>query len=350
MKFENPRVLALYLSLIISAISFVILALTGFITAGGLISWIALAVSIVLLFVIQYLLIKHYLEKFIYDKIKLIYKTIHSLKRRKSEKNGLFSESQGNIIENVRQEVITWAHDRKEEIDELRRMETYRREFLANVSHELKTPLFNLQGFTLTLLEGGLEDPEVNRGFLEKSQKNIERMITIVQDLEVISRLEAGEATPTITRFNLWALTSEVFEMLEPRAKQRNIRLMFGTDNVSEVNVLADREKIRQVLVNLLDNSIKYGQDNGRTKVTFYNMDENILTEVSDNGIGIDEMHLGRLFERFYRIDKHRNRSYGGSGLGLAIVKHIIEAHDQAVTVRSTPGIGSTFSFTLKKA
>jgi two-component system phosphate regulon sensor histidine kinase PhoR len=250
----------------------------------------------------------------------------------------------------VNEEVAIWANDRKEEIDELKKMEVYRREFLGNVSHELKTPLFNLQGFVLTLMDGGIHDPKINLDFLGKSQKNIERMITIVEDLEVISRLETGEATPLLVNFSIPALVREVFEFLEPKAGERKIRLLFAADYNDNMLVRADKEKIRTVITNLVLNSIKYGIEGGRTKVSFYDMDENYLIEISDNGVGIHEKHISRLFERFYRVDKHRSRAQGGSGLGLAIVKHIIEAHNQTINVRSAPGVGSTFSFTLAKA
>ncbi len=256
-----------------------------------------------------------------------------------------------DIINKVQEDVAIWAEDNQKEIEELRKLELYRKEFLGNVSHELKTPIFNIQGYILTLLDGALDDPEVNLEYLRKTEKNIERMINIVQDLEIITQLETGEIKLEFSKFNIVALIREIFEMLEIKAKQRNISFCFhdsvGSD--SEVYIYADREKIRQVLINLIDNSIKYGSDGGRTKVSFYDMDENILVEVSDNGIGIDSKHLPRLFERFYRVDKSRSRNMGGSGLGLAIVKHIIESHKQTVNVRSAPGVGSTFSFTLRK-
>jgi two-component system phosphate regulon sensor histidine kinase PhoR len=198
-------------------------------------------------------------------------------------------------------------------------------------------------------MDGGIHDPKINLDFLEKSQKNIERMITIVEDLEVISRLETGEATPLLANFPITTLVKEVIEFLEPKASERQIKLLFAAEYNDTMIVRADKEKIRTVLTNLILNSIKYGNAGGRTKISFYDMDENYLIEISDNGVGIEEQHISRLFERFYRVDKHRSRAEGGSGLGLAIVKHIIEAHDQTINVRSAPGIGSTFSFTLKK-
>ncbi len=348
MKTSDSRILSLILSLLISVLynlAFLIVEPS----TGMKFPWTALIWVDLILFTIQYFLVKYVLDRYIYDKIKLIYKSIHNLKLAKDEKRGFIATHKGDIISSVNNEVITWAQDRKQEIEELKKLETYRREFLANVSHELKTPLFNLQGFTLTLLDGGLNDPSINKDYLEKTQKNIERMITIVEDLEIISRLESGEAKPNVSRFELVSLTREVFEFLEPKATYRNISLIFGNEHYHDFLVLADKEKIREVLINLIENSIKYGRDNGRTKVSFYSMDENVLVEVSDNGIGIEEEHISRLFERFYRVDKHRSRIQGGSGLGLAIVKHIIEAHNQTVNVRSAPGIGSTFAFTLKR-
>jgi two-component system phosphate regulon sensor histidine kinase PhoR len=302
------------------------------------------------LFLASYFIFSFILEKFIYDKIKIIYKTIYNLKVPKEDKNKSIDLHE-DIINKVQEDVAIWAEDNKKEIEELKKLELYRKEFLGNVSHELKTPIFNIQGYILTLLDGALDDPEVNLEYLRKSEKNIERMINIVQDLEIITQLETGEIKLEFSKFNIVALIREIYEMLEIKAKQNKISFGFhdSVSNDTEVYVYADKEKIRQVLINLIDNSIKYGSDGGRTKVSFYDMDENILVEVSDNGIGIDTKHIPRLFERFYRVDKSRSRNMGGSGLGLAIVKHIIESHKQTVNVRSAPGVGSTFAFTLKK-
>jgi two-component system phosphate regulon sensor histidine kinase PhoR len=255
-----------------------------------------------------------------------------------------------DIISKVNEEVAEWAQDRRQEIEELKKLEAYRREFLGNVSHELKTPLFNIQGYILTLLDGGLEDPSINKEYLERSGKNIERMISIVEDLEVISRFETGELKLDLLNFDIIALATDVIELLEVKAKKKNIRLNIARESEKPLYVRADKERIRQVLINLLDNSIKYGTDGGKTKVSFFDMDENILIEVTDTGLGIDSKDIPRLFERFFRVDKSRSREQGGSGLGLAIVKHIIEAHLQTINVRSTIGVGTTFAFTLQKA
>ncbi len=343
----SPRRLAFILSVLLSLMaSFIFLLFVGIETKPYL--WILIPFTFLVLVIIQYLVLTYALEKFIYSRIKLVYKSIHTQKLSKDDKKNQILSIHGDIISKVNHEVENWTNDRKEEIESLKKMEVYRREFLGNVSHELKTPIFNIQGFILTLMDGGINDPNINLDFLQKSQNNIERMITIVEDLEVISRLETGELTLQVSSFSITALVREVMELLEPKATERDIKLIFAAD-YDAMLVSADKEKIRTVFTNLIENSIKYGIAGGRTKISFYDMDENYLIEISDNGVGIDEQHISRLFERFYRIDKHRSRAQGGSGLGLAIVKHIIEAHNQTVNVRSTPGVGSTFAFTLKR-
>jgi two-component system phosphate regulon sensor histidine kinase PhoR len=344
----TPKRLALILSVILSLLAAILFFIFESIETKPYFQVLVPAALLVLVFV-QYFVLRYSLEHFIYSRIKLVYKSIHKQKLNKDGKREQIASIHGDIIGKVNEEVESWANDRKEEIDELKKMEVYRREFLGNVSHELKTPLFNLQGFILTLMDGGIHDPNINFDFLQKSQKNIERMITIVEDLEVISRLETGEATPLLSNFSITLLVREVMEFLEPTATENHIKLLFAAEYNDNMQVRADKEKIRTVLTNLMLNSIKYGKEGGRTKVSFYDMDENYLIEISDNGVGIEEQHISRLFERFYRVDKHRSRAQGGSGLGLAIVKHIIEAHEQTINVRSAPGVGSTFSFTLKK-
>jgi two-component system phosphate regulon sensor histidine kinase PhoR len=311
--------------------------------------WWLFVLTIPLTFFSSYFIFRYILHKFIYEKIKPIYKTIHTFKRIRDTREHF--DFKHDILQKVNEDVARWAEQRSNEIEELKQQEEFRREFIGNVSHELKTPVFNIQGYVATLLEGGLDDAEINRLYLEKSEKNIERMINIINDLGVISQLESGKATLLYSSFDIVELTNEIFEILEIKANIKNITLRFNSrlSDDSHILVNADKEKIRQVLSNLIDNSIKYGKEGGRTKVSFYDMDENILVEVSDNGIGIEEHHVPHLFERFYRVDKSRSRSMGGSGLGLAIVKHIIEKHKQTINVRSAPGVGSTFSFTLEK-
>lgn len=349
MKSTNPYRLLLIGSLVVLAgYSLIYFAISYFVHST--INWTVYTISALILFSFTYFTFSFIIRRFIYDKIKLIYKNILTLKVPKQSKDRSINLHE-DVINRVNEDVANWAEQRKQEIEELKRMESYRREFLGNVSHELKTPIFNIQGYIHTLLDGALEDPEVNRDYLEKSAHNIERMINIVQDLGIISQLESGEIHLEFSRFDIVALAREIYEMLEIKALKKDIRLVFHdeVDSDTHIHVYADKERIRQVMINLIENSIKYGNEGGRTKVSFYDMDEIILVEISDNGIGIEEKHLPRLFERFYRVDKSRSRNQGGSGLGLAIVKHIIESHKQTVNVRSATGVGSTFSFTVKK-
>ena len=242
-----------------------------------------------------------------------------------------------------------WIAERGEEIAQLKRHETYRKEYLGNVSHELKTPIFNIQGYISTLLDGGLEDPKVNRSFLKKAENSVARMINIVDDLQSINQLERGVLELHEEWFDIVALAKDVFDAQELKAKERNITFELANDLEQPVIVNADKFRIRQVLVNLVVNSIRYGKENGVTMIKINDIGDKAVVEVTDNGIGISSEHLSRVFERFYRVDKSRSRELGGTGLGLAIVKHIIEAHNQKISVLSTEGAGSVFSFTLKK-
>ncbi|MEM1218267.1 MAG: ATP-binding protein, partial [Bacteroidota bacterium] len=225
-----------------------------------------------------------------------------------------------------------------------------RRRFLGDISHELKTPIFNIQGYLETLIDGGMDDPNINRNYLLRAVKNVDRLNTIVEDLDSISRLETGDLVLEMQNFDIRELVEEVFEDFEFKAQAKGIKLDFKQGADQRFRVCADRESIRQVVTNLVTNSIKYGKENGVTKVGFYDMDRNILVEVADDGIGIDKESLNHIFERFFRVDKSRSREQGGSGLGLSIVKHLIEAHQQSVHVRSSVQLGSTFGFTLEKA
>jgi two-component system phosphate regulon sensor histidine kinase PhoR len=297
----------------------------------------------------SYFLIRTILEKYIYRRIKLIYKTIRRSKLSMPQKT-LNLKADKDILVEVEEEVVEWAESQEREIETLKTLEVYRKRYLGNVSHELKTPIFSIQGFIHTLLDGALEDEAVNRHYLERAASNVDRLLTIVYDLETISKLESGELMLEIQEFDIKALVREVIDDLEITAKERGIDLIFkdGADRPFAVN--GDPEYIRQVINNLIINSIKYGNEGGVTKVSFYEMHNQVLIEISDDGIGIDEKHLKHLFDRFYRVDKSRSRDRGGSGLGLSIVKHILEVHDQTINVRSTPGLGSTFGFTLNIA
>jgi two-component system, OmpR family, phosphate regulon sensor histidine kinase PhoR len=246
-------------------------------------------------------------------------------------------------------EALHLAQEKQEEIDELKKLEAYRREFLGNVSHELKTPLFNIQGYLLTLLDGAKDDPGILKDYLQRSEKNIDRMIAIIDDLETISQFETGEMKLNVIRFDIKALTREVVDLLETKAKKKNITIRCAEQGAAEYFVKGDKERIRQVLINLVDNSIKYGNEGGFTAISFAEKETTVETTVSDNGIGVSAKDLPRLFERFFRVDKSRSREQGGSGLGLAIVKHIMEAHGSSVNVTSAPNEGSVFTFRLKK-
>jgi two-component system, OmpR family, phosphate regulon sensor histidine kinase PhoR len=257
--------------------------------------------------------------------------------------------SDPNEIVALKAEIMAWADERKNEIDRLQKLEVYRKEFLGNVSHELKTPIFNIQGYISTLLDGGLDDKNVNKNYLARAEKSIDRMIHIIEDLESISQLETGELTIEPERFDIGILAKEVADAEEIRATAKGIMINLPKDTVP-VFVYADRFRIRQVLINLVVNSIKYGKEYGETKIRFHDMGLVISVEVTDNGIGITGEHLPRLFERFYRVDKSRSREQGGTGLGLSIVKHIMEAHNQVINVTSKEDVGTTFTFTLIKA
>jgi two-component system phosphate regulon sensor histidine kinase PhoR len=335
-----------------AVILLMVIGIYASLSAAGLalFSWKFLAWFAGLTFILLFIFLTSVMRNYLSEKFKLIYKTIQNLKLTKEEKRNKKVDMSSDVLTTIEKEVEDWAESKRSEIEQLRRLEAYRREFLANVTHELRTPLFNIQGYVSSLSAGAVNDPEVNLNFLKKAETNIDRMIDMIEELEVISRLETGEMQLDESHFDLYSLSREVYTHLEDMAKSKNISLIFGADTSLGTFVYADREKIRQVLVNLVTNSIKYGVDNGRTKISIYDMVENFLIEISDNGIGIEEKHLPRVFERFYRVDRSRTRAEGGTGLGLAIVKHIVEAHGQTVNVRSTPGLGSTFSFTVRKA
>lgn len=296
------------------------------------------------IFVIMYYLIK----ELIFEKVNPIYKTIQQLNLSDSElKEFLEGKDIGKQLEG---ELSKWALKKGGELTRLREMERYRKEFLGNVSHELKTPIFNIQGYILTLLDGGIDDSSINRVYLQRAENSINRMISIVEDLEEISKLESGVLKLNFEKFNMVSLVYEIADSLEMKASQRNISIGVSKSRDAVIYVNADKKSITQVVVNLLVNSINYGKEGGTTIVSFSDMFDRILVEVSDDGAGIDQKDINRIFERFFRADKSRSRESGGTGLGLAIVKHIIEAHKQTINVRSKLGEGSSFAFTLCKA
>ncbi len=343
MKTSSSKRLTFYISIILSLISILFTILNVY--SNNLL--LTLSVSIPIFFIIVYYLVHYLLNHYIYDKIKPIYKTIQDFnvskdKLKKEEKNR-------DIISKVNKDVSDWTRQKAKEIEKLKELGNYRKEFLGNVSHELKTPIFNIQGYILTLLEGGLEDPNVNRLYLKRTAKSIDRMISIVEDLETISKLESGKLKLNYGKFDIIKLVEDVFDIHQRLAKESSIDLKFITDIEKPIIVNADRKRIFQVLSNLVENALKYGRKNGKVTAGFFDMNKNILVEIADNGYGIDKKDLPRIFERFYRIDKSRSREQGGTGLGLSIVKHIIEAHKQTINVKSTVNEGTSFTFTLEK-
>jgi two-component system phosphate regulon sensor histidine kinase PhoR len=311
-------------------------------------NWVWTAGAFVIILGGGYLLISFVLERFIYRKIKLIYKFIYQTKATKKEETYYKYVLPQKSIDEVREDVEAWAEENKKEIELLRQNEQFRREFLQNLSHEFKTPVFAIQGYVDTLLSGALANPEVNKKFLEKTSNNVGRLTNLLNDLDEISSLERGELLLYKQNFVIQELVKDVFESLSVKAETNNINYSIKKGCESPLTVFADKEKIRQMFNKLFENSIKYGKKDGNIVASMYKTDgKHILIEISDDGIGINERHLPRLFERFYRTDEGRSIDTGGSGLGLSICKHIIEAHGQTIHVRSTENVGTTVGFTL---
>lgn len=305
--------------------------------------------SLVIVFGGSYGLILFTLEKFIYRKIKLIYKLIHQTKATKKEEVYFKYILPQKSIDEVREDVEKWGEKRNEEIEMLKKNEAFRKEFLQNLAHEFKTPIFAIQGYVDTLLNGAMDDGFIRKKFLENTAKNVERLVNLMNDLDEISTLERGEQLLYKQNFIAQDLIREIFESLSIKTHNKNIRTIIKKGCESPITVFADKEKIRMVLINLVENATKYGKTGGSIVASIYKIDEkNVLIEISDDGIGIEEEHLMRIFERFYRTDAARSRDKGGTGLGLAICKHIIEAHGQSVHVRSRPDVGTTIGFTLE--
>ena len=332
MKINTPIKISIFLSIVIFTLAILIFYIIG--------DRLDFMFSFSLFFISIISLIYYVVKIFFHEKIKVIYKNIYKFKGTSNIKD--------LDIDNVEREAEEWADAKEEELNAYRRDENYRREFIGNVSHELKTPIFNIQGYIQTLLDGGLEDENINIKYLERTNKSVDRMINIVEDLEVISRLETEQSQLDLQPFNIIQLVEDVFDAFEMKANQMDIQLEMIKESQSKI-VVGDKDKIQQVFINLISNSIKYGKKGGVTSIKFFDMESNMLIEVSDNGIGIESDSLDRLFERFYRVDKNRSREIGGTGLGLAIVKHILEGHNQQINVRSTAGVGTTFSFILEK-
>jgi len=336
--------IAFFLTLFISLLYFII----SFIFQEIYFNFSVLLTINIIIFIFSYLIFIYVLRRFIYDKIRLIYKIIRNLKLQKDEKPDFNINT--DIIKEVKEEVEDWGQKHKQEILTLKVKEEFRREYIGNISHELKNPIFNIQGYIYSLIEGAKDDPKLSAKYLKRTSKNIERIITIIEDLDTISELEAVDIKTNFKTFDLFNLTEEVIELFDEKTKKKDVTIYFREDYISPIQVLGDEHRIKQVLVNLTDNAVKYSFGGGKIKISFFDMDKSYLIEITDEGSGISEEDLPRIFERFYRTDKARSRDKGGTGLGLSIVKHIIEAHNQTINIRSTLGVGTTFAFTLKKA
>lgn len=310
-------------------------------------SWLTWCFIIFITLTLSYILTYFLISQFIYRRVKLIYKLITDFKK-KDEQESEFKTFDASDLSQAEEDALKWVERKNAEIDHRTQMEQFRKEYIGNVSHELKTPVFNIQAYLQTIQDDQVIHTDQHLLFLEKAIKNVVRLQEIIDDLSVIDRLDAGVRILDHQVFNIRELTEEVFEEHQGLAQQKNIKLMFKEGAAESFNVLADKEYIRIALSNLVNNSIKYGKYNGFVKVSFYQLDHNLLIEVSDNGIGIPEDHLPRVFDRFYRVDLSRSRDQGGTGLGLSIVKHIIESHNQKLHVRSKSGVGTTFGFTLE--
>lgn len=345
MKTFSSKILSTLVSLALTLLAVGMMVLASF----NHLSLPLIAIAALVFFAVSYFAIMFIIRKYIIDRIKPIYNTIRNLplSGRTLDEKILDPNS---LLLNVKNEVEEWAKTQVKEIERLKELEKYRKDFVGNVSHELKTPIFNIQGYVLTLLDGGIDDPKINKLYLRRTEKSIDRMVSIVEDLESITKLESGELTLNMVRFDIVKTAEEIIEMEHWQSFENNVTVEIIDKPDRPVFVRADKKRILEVLTNLVVNGIKYGKKNGYVHVSFHDLEDHIIVEVSDNGIGIDKKDLPRIFERFFRVDKSRSREQGGTGLGLSIVKHIIEAHNQSINVRSVLDRGTTFNFTLEKA
>ena len=301
-------------------------------------------------FALSFLFFNFFYQKIIFKRIENTLVRLRALHAStEANTNTDFTNDIADPLERFNAEIIQLSNERQKELEHLKKLENYRKEFLGNVSHELKTPIFNIQGYVATLIDGGINDPKINLEYLKRADKSVDRMINIIDDLETISQLETGTLSLDLEKFNIIEMVHDVCKQIEIQAQKKNISLKINSTQ-KVIKVIADRYRIRQVLANLLSNSIKYGKENGETSITIIPEKDKIGIAITDNGIGLEEKHLSRIFERFYRVDKGRSREQGGTGLGLSIVKHIIEAHHQTITATSKENEGTTFVFTLPKS
>ena len=299
-----------------------------------------------LCFVVVFYVVQLRVETFIYKRVKKIYDDLKLLESSSFSKSQITTD-----MATLTQEIDKYAKNKKMEIETLKVREQYRKEFIGNVSHELKTPLFTVQGYISTLIEGAFKDEKLLQKYLDRADKGVERLTYILNDLDMITKLETGDLILTKETFDVVKLINNVFDQLEIKASKKDITLMFDREYTESIMVKGDKQRLQQVVSNLIVNSIKYGNTQGTTEISIENLIKNkVIIRVTDNGEGIEQEHLPRLFERFYRVDKSGSRKEGGSGLGLAIVKHIIEAHSEQIYIESQLGVGSEFSFTLEKA
>ncbi|MDB9778230.1 ATP-binding protein [Polaribacter sp.] len=345
MKLKKTYTYALVSSLYSTTLAVIIAALSYYFIApyfGGF----SVLIFVLLFFVLSFFIIQYRAEYFIYRRIKNIFKEFSNIDTDEFQRRSVTTD-----IESLSQSVQKYVEGKQLEIQTLTEIDSFRRDFLGNLAHELKTPIFTVQGYILTLIEGAANNKEIRTKYLHRANKGVERLVAVIKDLDMIAKLETDGLQLNIENFNILELIQNVFDLLEMKAKKRNITLLF--DRIYEVPVFVkgDVEKIEQVLINLVVNSIKYGKPNGTTIVSIdpYN-DQKFQLKVTDNGEGVQQKYLPRLFERFYRVDQSRSREQGGSGLGLSIVKHIIEAHNEIILMKSEFGKGSEFSFTLEKA
>lgn len=336
---EFASLLTAFVATLIVAVVMIVLGAQWWLTAS-------VAVATYILMALTVLLI---IRKYVAYKLKPIYSIVLS---RDVHTGEIVDELKDKHVEHISEELTAWADDNDKEILRLKDIEKFRKQYLGNVAHELKTPIFNIQGYISTLLDGGLEDELINRKYLERTEKSIDRLINIISDLDIISKLENDMTRLNMESFDIVALAKEIADQNEIEAQRHGIKLTvkYADDLPSAFRVSADKHYVGQVLVNLIVNAIRYGRQGGFVNVKFRDMLDKILIEVEDNGVGIGKEDISRVFERFYRVDKSRSREQGGTGLGLAIVKHIIEAHGERITVRSEAGVGTTFAFTLKKS
>jgi two-component system phosphate regulon sensor histidine kinase PhoR len=345
MKFKKTYSYAFWSAIYLTLLSCIIAAVSYFFLSDYL-GISTVIISVILLFLISFFIIQYRAEHFIYRRLKKLYKDVSILNEEDLNKDSITTD-----IENLSEQMQQYVDGKRIEIKNLTEINSFRRDFLGNVAHELKTPLFTVQGYILTLLEGAVNDKEIRTKYLDRANKGVERLVAVIKDLDMIAKLETEGTKINYEVFNILELVQRVFDLFEMKAKKRNITLKFDKVYEFPIFVKADIEKIEQVLINLVVNSIKYGNPNGTTIVAVdtYNNSKMII-KVIDNGEGIKPQHQVRLFERFYRVDQSRSREQGGSGLGLSIVKHIVEAHGENIFLNSVYKEGSEFSFTIKKA